>query len=196
MKKFSVLIMVMVMILTGCGIGADNDNPATVSDEIYTSFENASMFYYEWIYGQLYADFNDSEQIGDGYYKAAVEHSEINTAKKLTDTINGYFSEETAEKFIKMLDPEDKNGKLYINCCMGVGDDFIEKDKHMISKKDKNNYILTLYMKYIIDDSQLVSEILCTRKGDGWVFSNYKESTYTNLDNYVEYFDEMRIPEF
>lgn len=201
-RKFLLLItflFITTLVLPGCsnltdiverfGIG---DNSTSVSSDIseedlYNEFLEAEDFYYSWIYGQYYADFNTMYQYGVKS-RASVNHKDIVDVQTLKDEINSHFIRSYADECISMLDPKMENGKLFINCIDGVGDNFISIDRHSFEKIDKSNYLLTLYLKSGIDEKDAVSEILCTYVDGEWKFGDNPDSKLKGQDYYFEYF--------
>ena len=145
-------------------------------DTIYSDFEKAEEFWYEWIYGQKHID-GDRTVVDSEQPRSVVNHSEINTADKLENEIRNHFGKALADRYIEALNPYDSDGELWINVAWGVGDNFLAIKDHRLKKVNDSEYILTLIMDNTMENKTFEEKLLCTAKDEKWVFTNYVESS-------------------
>ncbi len=181
-KKILSIIVVLCMIfgVTACSDSqGDSETVKKYTDqEIYNAFLEAYQFHEDWIYGQYYVD-SDTVTEENGIYFGQVDHDTIKTAEQLTDKINSYFSKARSYEYIKQLQPHDNNGKLYINCNMGIGGKFIGFKTYRVERIDEQTYILTINLIHTGNgDSMGTAKVLCVQEDGKLLFDNHSDERY------------------
>jgi len=159
---------------------------ANTKSEIFEAFQEAYNFYYSWIYGQAYVDW---DSVDEKTLTGRVNHDTIKTATGLKEKIYSLFPKPQADEYIARIAPEDRNGDLYIKTNGGVGDDGFDFSSYHAHKIDDNTYVVTIYLFDMYTDSNFKTQVLCTIENGNYLFENYKDSLLKDAENYVECFE-------
>ena len=166
-------------------IAFDGQTPQPLSDEeIIEKFNEAYEFWEEWIYGQTYIDIETLDYeawIGENSLRGVVLHETIRTAEDLKTAIRSHFSDSLAEGFIRQLEPEDKDGSLYINTKGGIGGPYEEIKDYKVTKLSDTEYKLMLVgidVTSLPGDASFRHDVFYCFDGEKWGFSNDPEDPY------------------
>lgn len=162
-------------------IAFDGQTPQPLSDEeIIEKFNEAYEFWEEWIYGHPSIDLETVNlDTGNFILRGAVQHDTIHSSEDLKTAIRSYFSDSLAENFIRQLEPEDKDGSLYINYKDGIGGIIEEIVDYKVTKLSDTEYKLTLVEMYPFEPSETYQhDVFYCFDGEKWGFSNDPEDPY------------------
>ena len=190
MVKKTFFLMTLMLALIGFIVGCSSDENVEesdtfvekISDEfIIEKFNEAYDFWVKWIYGQVYRAYDNPD---GGVFGASREsilaETDIQSVDELRQEMEKHFSDELVEKFFIQLMPEDKNGKLYVNCG-DVGGPYEGPENIIVTKIDDERYelLLDIWCYMDVDEPDEPDKYVYYVFKDGrWFFENNVEEEF------------------
>lgn len=182
---YAVVFCLAINALAGCGAKSVTESGTEAVTEAYESitdeevierFYEAYDFWGDWIYGQNYVtDRMSSSQ--NMYYGAVSTDSPIQKKEELKAALETHFTKSLTAEFMKFLNPEDINGKLYI-AYGDVGDNGESVEGVSVSKINDEKYFLTLDMYSYFEETSFTRYVYYIYEDGKWVFENDDTDKY------------------